>query len=109
MQSTWNYGWQTVEGVYSVLSRVFPSLHPKRRGLIQPVSPKPPADSAYLGGWISTLITDNTVSSQCAICWAWWQHWDLISTELPAQALKSPEAQRRAPWAPVSRFSFLRE
>ena len=72
---------------------MFPSLHPKRRGPIQPVSPKPPADSAYLGGWISTLVTDNTVSLQCAIGWARWQHWDLNSTELLAQALKSPEAQ----------------
>lgn len=25
-----------------------------------------------------------------------------------AQALKIPEAQRRAPWAPVSRFSFFK-
>lgn len=87
---------------------LIPSLHPKRRGPNQPIFPKPPADNAYLGRWISTLITDNTGSLQCTICWAWWQHWDLISTALPAQASKSPEAQRRAPWAPVSRFSFLR-
>ena len=51
---------------------LIPSLRPKRRGPIQPVSPKPPADGAYLGGWISTLVTDNTVSLQCAIGWAWW-------------------------------------